>query len=41
MASIECGGIDYKEYEKTGNKKFKDMTLSFFNKGVCKMWDEN
>ncbi len=40
MASIECGGIDYEEYYNTGKEKWKDSTLTFFNKGVCNMWDK-
>jgi hypothetical protein len=40
MCSIETGQIDYEEYHKTGIMKRSDVTLTFFNKGVCKTWDE-
>lgn len=40
MCSVETGQIDYEEYYNTGIKKWSDVTLTFFNKGVCKMWDK-
>lgn len=41
MCSIETGQIDSEEYYNTGIKKWSDMTLTIFNKGVCKMWDKD
>ena len=41
MCSVETGQIDYEEYYNTGIKKWSDVTLTFFNKGVCHTWDED
>ena len=41
MCSVETGQIDYEEYYNTGIKKWSGMTLTIFNKGVCKMWDKD